>query len=72
MATALSAPDLYWQCNASAKSKGLSEEEIPSFSYFKFWPKDMYAQTAFKYTGRLKIRYMVQKRSISKGHDDDH
>ena len=74
MATALSALDLYRQCNASAKSKGLSEEEIPSFSWFKFqfWPKDMYAQTAFNYTGRLKIRYMVQKRSISKARDDDH
>ena len=74
MATVLPAPDLYRQCNATAKSKGLSEEEIPSFSWFKFQfcPKDMHAQTAFNYTGRLKIRYMVQKRSISKAHDDDH
>ena len=38
---------------------GFMGKNITSFSWFKF------------YTGRLKIRYMVQQRSTSKAHHDD-
>ena len=73
LVTALSAPDLYWQSNEAAKSKSLTEENIPSFSWFKFqfWPKDLYANSGFNYSGRLKIRYIVQKYSMNKVHEDD-
>ena len=50
------------------------KEDILSKTWFRFqfWPKDDTAHTALNCTGRFKVRYMVQQRSISKAHDDDH
>ena len=49
-------------------------EYIPSFSRFKFHfcPKDATTNTAMNYTGRLKVKYLMQQRMIRKKHDDDH
>ena len=50
----------------------IAAENIPSFSWFKFqfWPKDATTKTAMNYTGRLKVKYLVQQRMIRKQHDD--
>ena len=74
MAFALSARDLYQQCVDQAKKENLLDEQIPSLSWFRFqfWPKNIYTHTAMNYTGRLKIRYIIQQRSIRKYTPDDH
>ena len=56
------------------KASGLTDEDIPSKSWFRFqfWPKNPYTHTALNYTGCLNIRYMVQQRAIRKHSDDDH
>ena len=74
MALVISVRDLYEQCVSTAKASGLTDEDIPSKSWFRFqfWPKNPYTHTALNYTGRLKIRYMVQQRAIRKHSDDDH
>ena len=73
MAVAISARDLYNQCKTEAL-KTLQEEEIPSLSWFRFqfWPKDTRTHTALNYTGRFKVRYMMQQRMLRKHHDDGH
>ena len=47
---------------------------IPSKEWLRlqFWPKTITAKVALQYTGRLNIRYMVQKRQFRKTHDDEH
>ena len=74
MALVISVRDLYEQCVSTANANGLTDEGIPSKSWFRFeiWPKNPYTHTALNYTGRLKIRYMVQQRAIRKQSDDDH
>ena len=74
MALALSARDLYQQCVDQAKKENLLDEQIPSLSWFRFqfWPKNIYTHTAVNYTGRLKIHYIIQQRSIRKYTPDDH
>ena len=74
MAIAISAHDLYDKCKNAYLKKQLPENEIPSFSWFKFqfWPKDSTTHTALNYTGRFPVKYMLQQRMIRKSHDDDH
>ena len=38
----------------------------------QFWPKTTTAKIALQYTGRLKVKYMVQKRQLRKYHEDAH
>ena len=47
---------------------------IPSYSWFKFqfWLKNSYTNAALNYTGRFKVRYMVQQRNVHKYTPDDH
>lgn len=47
---------------------------IPSEEWLRlqFWPKTKAAKVAMQYTGRLNIRYMVQKRQFRKTHADEH
>ena len=73
MAVAISAPQLYDKCKIEAL-KTLQEEDIPSLSWFKFqfWPKNTRENAAMNYTGRFKIRYMMQQRMLRKQHDDEH
>ena len=73
MSVAISARSLYDKCKETAL-KTLKKEDIPSLSWFcfQFWPKDSRTHAALNYTGRFKIKYMMQKRMIRKQHDDDH
>ena len=47
---------------------------VPSAQWLRlqFWPKIPTAKTALQYTGRLKVKYMVQKRQLRKFHEDAH
>ena len=74
MLLAISVRDLYEQCAEAAKASHISDENIPSRSWFRFqfWPKNPYPHAALNYTCRLKVRHMVQQRAIQKSHDDDH
>ena len=73
-ALAISAHNLYKQCSESVKEKGLTDDSIPSLSWFQFqfWPKNCYTHAALNYTGRLKIKYMMQQRTVRKFSEDDH
>ena len=71
MAVTISAPSLYQKCKTEAL-KSLSGEETLSLSWFKlqFWPKNIRAHAALKYTGRFKIKHMMQKQMIHKQHNN--
>ena len=58
-ALANSARDLYEQCCNAAKENNLSDDNVPSLSWFRFqfWPKTPYTHTALNDTGRLRIEY---------------
>ena len=74
MAVAISTPDLYKKCKEAAIASGFGEDEIlalPTFK-FQFWPKDHFTHSAMNYTGKVKVKYMVQQRNIRKSHDDEH
>lgn len=47
---------------------------IPSRSWLslQFWPKNVHAQSKIHYTGRFKVKYMVQARQFRKDHEDAH
>ena len=74
LALALSVRDLYEKCKVYAIEKGVTEENIPSLSWFRFqfWPKSSYMATAMNYTGRFNVHFMVQQRNIRKFSPDDH
>ena len=74
LALALSVRDLYEKCKVYAIEKGVTEENIPSLSWFRFqfWPKSSYMATAMNYTGQFNVRFMVQQHNIRKFSPDDH
>ena len=74
MAVANSTPDLYKKCKEAAIVSVFREDEIPALPTFKFqfWPKDHFTHSAMNYTGKVKVKYMVQQRNIRKSHDDEH
>ena len=47
---------------------------IPSRSWLslQFWPKNTHAHAHVHYTGRFKVKYMVQARQFRKNHEDAH
>ena len=47
---------------------------IPSEEWLRlqFWPKTPKANISLHYTGRLNVRFMVQKRQFRKTHEDEH
>ena len=47
---------------------------IPSEEWLRlqFWPKTPKARVSLQYTGRLNVRFMVQKRQFRKSHEDEH
>ena len=51
-----------------------SDVPVPSAQWLRlqFWPKNPTAKTSLQYTGKLKVKYMVQKRQLRKDHDDAH
>ena len=67
LAVAMSVPDLLPEVSKKIEP-GTS---IPSVQWLRlqFWPK---SKTALQYTGRLKVKYMVQKRQVRKFHEDAH
>jgi hypothetical protein len=70
LATALSVRDLYDQvvkrCEEGTK--------IPSIQWLRlqFWPRRPTAKTATHYTGKLKLKFMVQARQFRAEHADAH
>ena len=38
----------------------------------QFWPKNPTARTSLKYTGKLKVKYLVQKQQLRKSNEDAH
>ena len=70
LATALSVRDLHEevckQCPDGTK--------MPSIQWLRlqFWPKKPTAKTAARYTGRLKIKFMLQARQFRSSHIDAH
>lgn len=70
LAIALSVSDLL-----SEVSKTVGPDvPIPSAQWLRlqFWPKTPTAKTALQYTGRLKVKYMIQKHQLRKYHEDAH
>ena len=47
---------------------------IPSKQWLRlqFWPKNPSLKTALQYTGKLKVKYMVQARQLRKAYIDAH
>ena len=47
---------------------------VPSNEWLRlqFWPKTKCAKTSLHYTGRLKVRFMIQQRQFRKQHPDEH
>ena len=47
---------------------------IPSIQWprYQFWPRKQFAATSERYTGRLKIKFMVQSRQFRHNHVDSH
>ena len=67
LALAISARHLYKQCCKTGREKRLSDNQLPSLSWFRFqfWPKNPYTYSALNYTGRLKLKYMMQQRTVT-------
>ena len=70
MATALNARTLY-EAVVKQCPEGVA---IPSQQWLKwqFWPRHAGKLSAKRYTGRIKIRYMVQSRQFRKNHVDSY
>ena len=70
MSIAYSASDLYKRCKQKALESNLTEDDIPSFSWFQFqfWPNEVMTHTAL----RFHVKYMMQQQMVRKDHDDDH
>ena len=67
---AMNAQDLY-----EAVRKRCSEDTpIPSLQWLRlqFWPRNASLRTASTYTGRLKVKFMIQARQYRKAHIDAH
>ena len=70
LAKALSVRDLHEEVT----KKCLPGTPIPSVQWlrYQFWPQKPTASTAKKYTGKLKIQFMVQSRQFRHTHIDSH
>ena len=71
LATALSVRDLHEQQVSKQCPEGTA---IPSIQWLRiqFWPRRPTAKTASRYTGRLRIKFMVQARQLRATHVDVH
>ncbi|XP_033096588.1 uncharacterized protein LOC117100862 [Anneissia japonica] len=70
LATALSVRDLHEQVS----SRCPEGTKIPGIQWLRmqFWPRRPTAKTAARYTGKLKVKYMVQARQFRADHVDCH
>ena len=67
LASAISVRDL-WE---RVKQRLPNNAPIPSLR-LQFWSKTEHAKKTLHYTGRLKIRFMIQQRQFRKHHPDQH
>ena len=72
MAFALSYADLYRTCIKLAQEKNI--DTIPSYAWFllQFWPTHRSASRLLHYTGRFRVRRIVQARILRKANPDAH
>ena len=70
LAAALSARDLLTEVS----NRCPEGTPVPSEAWlcYQFWPKDPSKQSASQYTGRLKVKHIVQARQLRKFHPDAH
>ena len=56
------------------KSRLPKDTPIPGEEWIRlqFWPKSLKTRTGLQYTGRLRVKYMVQQRQFRKSHPDEH
>ena len=73
MAMANSCADMYRLCVEIAKSKN-RDIVIPTYAWFllQFWPTTKTASNTLHYTGRFKVKRMVQARTLRKHNADLH
>ena len=70
LAKAISIRDLKEQVSQRCPpGTAISSEE---WLRLQFWPKTPKACVSLQYTGRLNVRFMVQKRQFRKSHEDEH
>ena len=70
LANAFSVRDLYEQI----VSKCPENTPIPSKQWLRlqFWPRNCHFKSAARYTGKLKVKFMIQSRQFRKSHEDMH
>ena len=70
MATSMSAPVLLREVTSMCPP----DTPVPSVKWLllQFWPKDPTKKSSMQYTGRLKVKYMVQARQFRANHPDAH
>lgn len=70
VASVVSIRDLHEQ----AKALCSPDSKIPSIEWLRlqFTPKNKHAKVALHHTGRLKVRFMIQKRQWRHSHPDSH
>ena len=63
-----------WDLHEEVTKKCPPGTPIPSVQWlrYQFWPRKPTASTAKKYTGKLKIKFMVQSRQFRHTHIDSH
>ena len=71
MALALSYRDLYRTCVEKALSVDIPKPTYPWFMY-QFWPSTKTMSRMFNYTGKFKVKRMVQARILRKYNIDSH
>ena len=76
MAMALSYRDLYRTCVTKAKNAGDADSPIPipTYTWFllQFWPCTKTMSNMIRYTGRFKVKRMVQAQILRKTNVDSH
>ena len=76
MAMALSYRDLYRTCVTKAKNAGDADSpiQIPTYTWFllQFWPCTRTMSNMIRYTGRFKVKCMVQAWILRKTNVDSH
>ena len=70
LAVAMNAQDLY----EAVKKRCSEDTPIPSLQWLRlqFWPRNASLRTASTYTGRLKVKFMIQAHQYRKAHIDAH
>ena len=69
MAIASSHASIYQECTEKAGQSGI---EVPSYTWFllQFWPCSHTAANMLHYTGRFKMKRMIQGRPFRKNNPD--